>query len=148
MDFMQILFWIGWVFGSIMTVVVVYFIIAWIWPARNSAARIFIEGRRKNMPVVALDDGARWIWKVAKKQAPGLLIDDEGQPIEVTPESLKWGGGVYFGAGEYFRSKTANAMVVDFITRAKAEGWGDKALVEKIKNIEELVNQKLQNNGK
>lgn len=132
---LDILTWIGFGGMGAVSILAVYLIIAWVWPARNSAARHFIKGRRENKEVVALDDGSRWMWKVAEKRGQGVLIDDEGLPIFVTPKSLKWGGGVYFGVGEYFRSTLANISVVEFLCAAKAEGY-DKAKLARL--IEEV----------
>jgi len=138
---LDIMLWLGWGAFAAVTVLFVYIIFAWVWPARNSAARFFIRGRRENKEVVALDDGSRWIFKVAEKRAPGMLIDDDGLPIIVTPKSLKWGGGVYFGVGEFFRSTLAEITVVEFLARAKAEGYSKEKLARLIKMVDNAMNK-------
>jgi phage shock protein PspC (stress-responsive transcriptional regulator) len=135
MDLFGILFWVFAIGFGAVVIILVYVLLAFVWPSRNSAARFFIKGRRENKEVVALDDGSRWIFKVAEKRAPGLLIDDDGLPITVTSKSLKWGGGVYFGVGEYFRSTIANITVVEFLARAKAEGYTQNKLNQLIKMV-------------
>lgn len=139
MDLIMILMWVFAIgFGAVL-ILLVYVLLAFVWPARNSAAKFFIKGRRENKEVVALDDGSRWIFKVAEKRAPGLLIDDEGLPIHVTSKSLKWGGGVYFGVGELFRSTIANITVIEFLAKAKAEGYSQEKLQRLIEAVDDTI---------
>lgn len=139
----DILFWLGWGAFAGILVLFVYVVIAIIYPAKTSVAWQFIKAKRKNMPIVALDNGSRWIFKVAKAVKSGVIVDDEDLQIEITPKSLKWGGGVLFGAGEYFRSKLANAKLVDLLARAEKEGWSNEKIIKKVASMQELVNEEI-----
>lgn len=133
-----------WIFAgglALMSVLLVWLIIAYVRPAMQTCAKYFIQAKRNNKPIVALCDGSRWIFKVAKNTSPGLLIDDEGIPIEITPKSLMWGGGVLFGAGEYYRSKLANAKAVDFIAKVHEKGMTIEEAAELIQKIDDILNK-------
>ena len=138
-----------WIFAAAFAgtlVILVYFLVAFVKPAMGSAALLFIKAKRKKMPIVALDAGSRWIFKVAEKKAAGFILDDEGAIIEETPKSLKYGGGVLFGVGEYFKSKLVNSTVVDLFAKAQREGWDVETFaknlafaVDKIENEREKL---------
>jgi len=135
-----------WVFAgafAAMVVLLVWVFLAYLRPAMTSVAWLFIRAKRKNKPIVALDDGSRWVFKVAEKVAPGILMPKDEIPIEITPKSIKWGGGVQFGAGELFRSKVANTKMVDFFAQAERGELDNEKLVKKIATIESAVNQEL-----
>lgn len=136
---MNEIFWIFLVGGIVATfsIVIVVLMMIFIKPALDSPARFFIEGKRKKKPVCALDCGSHWSFVVGDL-VENFVRDKYGNIITVTPNSLKYGRGVLFGAGEDFRSMLANASVVEIIGKAHENKIKPEELKKNIEQIEQL----------
>lgn len=132
---------------SAFSIVIAFLIYAYITPARNSPAWLFIEAKKKRRPVILLDNGSFWKISLGRAEGSGFVEDNEGSIVTVTPNSLKSCLGVRVGVGEYHRSITANPVVMQFIKEAEKKSFDAKDAKETVEEFDVNKVEELKNNG-
>lgn len=117
------------------SVLIVWLIMAFIWPARNSPAWTLIRAKKKRQPVVFLDKGAFWTVSVGKNEGPGFIEDEDGSMISVVPNSMKMCMGVRMAVGEFNRSITASPTIMRMIELAKEQNIKAKEIKEAVEKL-------------
>lgn len=142
MDMSMILFFIFMGVIGALAVVIVIIILVYILPMKNSPAKFFLKAKKEKKPVIFLDNGSHFVVTTAKLVDENAAIDEQGNAIIVSPDSLKYCLGVLMGVGENYRSILTNAVTADFVGYAVKNKFDSKKLSEYIKNIEKVIEEK------
>ena len=113
-------------------------------PMRNSPARFFVKAKRKNKPLAMLDNGSHWVFAVGETEVDGMIVDDSNVPIQVAPNSIKYGAGVRIGVGENYRGIVVDPRILKLISIANKEKIPAPVLRKAIETLEEEELQDVQ----
>lgn len=128
--------------GAGFSIVIVLIILLYIQPVRNSPAKFFVDAKKNKKNVYFLDDGSRYIITTGKAVDESVGVDEQGNAIIISPNSMKYCMGILMGVGENYRSILTNATTADFVEFAMKNKWDMDKVKDYIANIEKVVEKK------
>lgn len=138
MDFMTILIFVAFGGMAALGIALVVVIMKYVQPLKNSPAKFFVKAKKEKKKVFIMDDGARFIIATGKTIDDNMAVDDNGNAILISPDSIKYCMGVEMAIGENYRSIVTNAVVADIINFARKHNWDAKKIMDYIKRIEQI----------
>ena len=117
------------------------FIIVWfVLPMKNSPGKFFLRAKRNKKPVCFLDNGSHWLVAVGEsEEEEGFIRDKNGNVIAVSPNSLKYCHGVLVGVGENYRSMLVNPAIAGIIQMAVEKKLKIPDIQEAMRSLEEKI---------
>lgn len=133
---LDILVWIFAAAFSVVAIILVYFIIAWIVPLRNSPGKYFLKAKREKKPIIISDVGKHFRFIVGDEKVgeEKNQVIRHGTDMIKVPNigGLKYAeGNVLMGVAEDFRAMVTNVAIIDLMEALNRKGW-DQAQVDKL----------------
>jgi hypothetical protein len=145
--FMDVWFWTTIISVSGFSIILVWVIMHFINPMRNSFARHIVKARRENRPVVFVDAG-KYFKTIVGEQKTGTeeaqVIRDGINIIKAgNVGGMKYNEGVLMGVAEDFRSLIANVGILDLMEMIEAKGWDPEEVKNRLQILEEYLKKDL-----
>lgn len=127
------------------SIVLVFLIMYFIVPMKNSPGKYFVKAKREKKPVIFLDAGKFWRCVVCEQKVgeEKAQIFRNGQDIIKGGQGMKYCEGVLVGVAEDFRSLLVNIGLIDLMDGINKKKWEPTELEDKLKIITENLKRDL-----
>jgi len=139
------LVWVLAIMIAAFSIVIVWIIMYFLLPMKNSPARHVVKAKRDRKPVFFLDDG-KFFRCIVGDHPVGeekAQVFRHGQDIVKGGEGMKYCEGVLMGIGEDFRSLTVNVGIIDLMEMIETKGWDAAEVKEKLEKLAEQLKSDL-----
>lgn len=136
-----------WIFAggfAMCAILVVWLILGYIWPLRNSPGKYFVKAKKERKPIIIADTGKFFRFIVGDEK----VGEEKNQVIRQGMDLIKIAntgglkyaeGNVLMGVAEDFRSLVVNVGIMDLMEAINRKGWDmdkvNELLTELTKNI-------------
>jgi len=139
------LVWILAIMIAAFSIVIVWIIMYFLLPMKNSPARHIVKAKRERKPAFFLDDGKFFRCVVGDHQVgeEKAQVFRHGQDIVKGGEGMKYCEGVLMGIGEDFRSLTVNVGIIDLMELIETKGWDADEVKSKLEKLADKLKEDL-----
>jgi hypothetical protein len=145
--FLDVWFWTTIISVAGFSIILVWLIMHFIMPMKNSFARHIVKARRENRPVVFADAGKYFKTIIGEKKTgteEAQIIRDGINIVKAgNVGGMKYCEGVLMGIAEDFRSLVANVAILDLMEMIDAKGWEPEEVKARLTNLEEYLKKDL-----